>query len=295
MEADPIDRIRDFNRFYTRRLGLLTDHYLGMDRELGPSRLLWEIQDRAGVGELRERLGLDSGYLSRMLRSLEGQGLIRVVRHHTDGRARVAELTEAGRRERAALGDRSRAGIEAMLAGLTSAEQADLVAAQDRVRCLMRLAAVTIEPVAADDPQARDCLRRYAAELAVRFPEGYDERTLTPPGEIDGSLLLAREEDRPAGCGVWVHLAPDVAEIRHLWVSAQARGLGLGRRLLRRLESDAAAHGVTTVRLGTHRALSEAGALYRVAGYREIEPYGSSPYNQLCFERQLPHIAEPDR
>ena len=87
------------------------------------------------------------------------------------------------------------------------------------------------------------------------------------------------------GCGVWQHLAPGVAEVRHLWVAPHARGLGLGRRLLVRLETEAAGHGHRTIRLGTHRALTEAVRLYRGSGYREIPPYDHSPYNQRAFEK----------
>ncbi|MFC3499662.1 GNAT family N-acetyltransferase [Micromonospora krabiensis] len=287
MGTDRIERIRDFNRFYTERLGLLTDQYLGLDRPLGPSRLLWEIDDRTTVRELRDRLGLDSGYLSRLLRTLEKQGLVRVVPHPADGRARIAELTDTGRRERVVLDDRSRAGVAALLGELSPAQQDELVAAQQQVRRLLRLATVTITAVAADDPRARRCLRRYAAELAERFPEGYDEATLTRPEDLDGTLLLACERDDPAGCGAWVRLTPGVAEIRHLWTDPTTRGLGLGRRLLEQLETDAAAHGVGTVRLGTHRSLAEAIALYRSSGYREVDAYSTSPYNQLCFEKHL--------
>jgi DNA-binding MarR family transcriptional regulator len=291
MHADPIDRIRDFNRFYTQRLGLLTDQYLGLDRPLGASRLLWEIGDRSGdrsgVGELRDRMGLDSGYVSRLLRSLEEQGLVRVVPDPADRRARIAELTDAGRRERAALDDRSRADIATLVGALSPAQQTELVAAQDQVRRLLRLATITVTAVAADDPRAWQCLRRYAAELADRFPEGYDEATLSRREDLDGTVLLATEHGRPIGCGAWVRLGPGIAEIRHLWIDGAARGLGLGRRLLKHLEDDAAGHGVRVVRLGTHRSLDEAIALYRGSGYREIGPYSDSPYNQLCFEKHL--------
>jgi len=287
VNADPIERIRDFNRFYTQRLGLLTDRYLGLDRPLGPSRLLWEIGDRAGVRELRDRLGFDSGYLSRLLRALEEQALVRVLPHPADGRARIAELTDAGRRERAALEERSRAGIIALLGQLSPGQQAELVTAQEQVRRLLRLATITITSATTDDPQAWQCLHRYAAELAERFPEGYDETTLTRPEELHGNLLLAREDGAPVGCGAWVRLGPGIAEIRHLWVDPNARGLGLGLRLLKDLETDAATNGIGTVRLGTHRSLHEAIALYRGAGYREIGPYRSSPYNQLSFEKLI--------
>jgi ribosomal protein S18 acetylase RimI-like enzyme len=96
---------------------------------------------------------------------------------------------------------------------------------------------------------------------------------------------VAYEEDLPVGCGAWRRLGDGTAEIRHLWVDGPARGLGLGRRLLREVEEHAHAHAVTTLRLGTHTTLTEAIALYRAAGYREIPPYDPSPYNQLAFEK----------
>ncbi len=135
--------------------------------------------------------------------------------------------------------------------------------------------------------QTRECLLRYAAELGERFPEGYDAATLTDPGDMDGTMLLAREDGRAAGCGLWTRLTGETAELRHLWIAPPARGLGLGRRLLTALESDAAANGVTVMRLGTHGALGEAIALYRGAGYTEIANYSDSPYNQLAFEKPL--------
>jgi DNA-binding MarR family transcriptional regulator/GNAT superfamily N-acetyltransferase len=287
---DQVELIRDFNRYYTRRLGVLTDRYLGQDRTLSEARLLFEIGTRADVRDLRARLGLDSGYLSRLLRSLEQQRLIRVRPHPDDGRARIAELTPAGERERADLDARSRAGISELLGPLTAEQRDQLVAAQAQVRRLLRLAAVTIEAVDAGHTVARECLGAYAAELAARFPEGYDDTVLARPGELTGdagALLVAREEGHPVGCVAWQRHAPDTAEVRHLWVGAEARGLGLGRRLLGAVETHAAARGVAVMRLGTHRVLAEAIALYRSSGYREIPPYDESPYNQLAFEKPL--------
>jgi DNA-binding MarR family transcriptional regulator/ribosomal protein S18 acetylase RimI-like enzyme len=288
--TEQVELVRDFNRYYTRRLGILTDRYLGQDRTLGEARLLFEIGAAADVRDLRARLGLDSGYLSRLLRSLERQRLIRVRPHPDDGRARIAELTPAGARERADLEARSRAGISELLGPLTAEQRDRLVAAQAQVRRLLRLAAVTIDAVDDGDSAARFCLRAYASELAARFPEGYDGSTLARPGELvgdAGALLVAREEGRPVGCVAWRRIGPDLAEVRNLWVDAQARGLGLGRRLLGAAEAGAAAHGFAVLRLGTHRVLTEAIALYRSSGYRKIPPYDESPYYQLAFEKAL--------
>jgi len=287
---EQVETVRDFNRYYTRRLGVLTDRYLGQDRPLSEARLLFEIGDRADVRDLRARLGLDSGYLSRLLRSLQEQDLVRTRAHPADGRVRIAELTDAGKRERADLDARSRAGIGELLARLSAGQRRQLIDAQDRIRRLLRLAAVTVRGADAGSAVARQCLRAYAAELAVRFPEGYDHAALVDPGELTGdagALLVAYEEDQPVGCGAWRRLGAGTAEIRHLWVAGPARGLGLGRRLLDSLETGAAAHAITTLRLGTHTALTEAIALYRASGYREIEPYDRSPYNQLAFEKRL--------
>ncbi|WP_308121069.1 MarR family winged helix-turn-helix transcriptional regulator [Paractinoplanes bogorensis] len=284
---DQIESVRDFNRYYTQRLGVLHDHYLGQGRPLGEARLLFEIGAGAGLRDLRARLGLDSGYLSRLLRSLGDQGLVTVGPDPADGRVRIATLTTAGLRERADLEARSRESVAALLGSLTAAQREQLVEAQERIRRLLRSATVTIEAVADDDPEARGCLHAYGKELGLRFSSGYDPATLIAPGTLgDGTFLLAREDGRAVGCGLWQR-SPAFTEIRHLWVSGDARGLGLGRRLLAALEQDAAAHGVDVVRLGTHRALTEAIALYRAAGYREIPPYDASPYNQLAFEKEL--------
>jgi ribosomal protein S18 acetylase RimI-like enzyme len=107
-----------------------------------------------------------------------------------------------------------------------------------------------------------------------------------------GEFVVAFDEGVAVGCGAWQPLGSDLlppgfAEIRHLWIGPECRGLGLGRRLLSRLEQGAAAQGVRTLRLGTHSSLPEAAALYRSGGYREIPPYGDSPYNQLTFEKSV--------
>lgn len=283
-------RVRDFNRYYSRRIGLLTDRYLGQARPLSEARLLFEIGTGADVRDLRARLGWDSGYLSRSLRSLEGQGLVKLRPHQTDGRVRVAVLTDAGRTELAELDRLSTAGAIELLEPLTAAQRNELVAAQQQTRRLLRLAAVTVEVVAPDTAIVRHCLSAYAAELAVRFPEGYDTRALVADAEVDGdrgAFLVAYEHGEPVGCGAVRTHSPGVGEIRHLWVHADARGLGLGRRLLRELERQAELRGLHTVRLGTHRVLAEAATLYRSSGYREIPTYDNSPYNHLAFERML--------
>src|SRR5919108_6517036 len=96
---EDVAALRRFNRYFTRRIGALDDHYLGQDRPLGEARLLFEIGDGASLRELRSRLGLDAGYLSRMAKALQAQGMVRLSAHPQDSRLRMAELTPAGRVE----------------------------------------------------------------------------------------------------------------------------------------------------------------------------------------------------
>jgi DNA-binding MarR family transcriptional regulator/GNAT superfamily N-acetyltransferase len=285
---DLIESVRDFNRYYTLRIGALDDRYLGQGRPLGEARLLFEIGDGADLRELRSRRGLDSGYLSRLLQGLQKDGLVTVGAHAGDGRLRFARLTALGVRERAELDARSRRSVEALLGGLSEGERDQLVEAQARVRHLLRRATVTISAIPDDSPEALECLRAYAAELAVRFPEGYETSALIAPGST-ASFLVAREDGRAVGCVAWVSGASGASfgEVRHLWVSPGARGLGLGRRLLSAVEASIAAAGLGEVRLGTHPALTEAIALYLSSGYREIPPYGTSPYDRLAFSKTL--------
>ncbi|KAA0935482.1 GNAT family N-acetyltransferase [Streptomyces apricus] len=287
VSAAHVTALRRFNRYFTRRIGVLDDHYLGQDRPLGEARLLYEIGSGASLRELRTRLGLDAGYLSRMVRALEGQGLVRVTVHPADSRLRLAELTPAGRDELAEQNRRADGLAEGLLRGLTEAQRGRLAEAVAVTERLLRLAAVTARPVGPASPDARACLAAYAAELDGRFPEGYAVSDLVPPERI-AVFLVAYEEERAVGCGALCASGADTAEVRHLWVHPRARGLGLGRRLLTELEHTAAARGHRTVRLDTHVALKEAAALYRTSGYTEIPPYGDNPHAGHWFEKPLP-------
>ncbi|MBO3741677.1 GNAT family N-acetyltransferase [Actinoplanes flavus] len=280
MEGEQIERVRDFNRYYTQRFSALADRFLGRDWPIGLARLLFAVGVRCDLRDLCARLGQNRDQVRRQLAALAVQGLVVLG-------DRTAELTDAGLRQRDELNQRAEAGIAALLGELTGRQRRRLLAAQDEIRRVLRAAAVVVAAVPPDLPAARDCLSRYAAELDATFPEGFDAGVLTCPDEVTGTQLLATEQGRPVGCGLWLRLGPGVAEIRHLWVAPEARGLGIGRKLLGRLEVDAANRGIATVRLGTHPLLTEALALYRSAGYDDIGGYSDNAYNQLAFEKVL--------
>jgi DNA-binding MarR family transcriptional regulator/GNAT superfamily N-acetyltransferase len=301
MDAELVERIRRFNRTVTQRVGALDDAFLARDRPLGQARVLWEIgPDGSDVRLLRSRLDLDSGYLSRLLRSLQADGLVVVESSQLDGRVRVARLTAAGLAERAVLDRRADEVAASILSPLSGRQRSRLAAAMAAVEQLLIASMVQVAGCDPGHPHARACIRAYFAELARRFPDGFDparstavdDAELTPPA---GLLLVATLHADPVGCGA-LRLHPDEpAEIKRMWVAPAVRGLGLGRRLLAELEARAARGGVRTVRLETNRALGEAVALYRAAGYREVAAFNDEPYADHWFEKTLdPAAATPE-
>ncbi|CBG68441.1 conserved hypothetical protein [Streptomyces scabiei 87.22] len=293
MDRTEIDQVRRFNRTVTERLGVLHDHYLGQDRPVGEARLLWEIGEQGqDVRRLRERLGLDSGYVSRLLRSLETDGLVTVEPQPRDKRVRTVRLTDAGRAERAALDRRSDELAGRLLEPLNTGRRTRLVAAMAEVDRLLTAATVALDGVDPDHPDGRHCLRSYFTELQERFEAGFDPaRSLLPDaGELrppHGLFLVARLHGEPVGCA-GLKLPPGApAEVKRMWVAPRARGLGLGRRFLAELEAEAARRGFDVLRLDTNRALGAAIGLYRSYGFEEVAAFNDEPYAHHWFEKRI--------
>ncbi len=293
-----IAQVRRFNRAVTQRIGALDDAFLARGRPLGQARLLWEMgPDGSDVRDLRSRLDLDSGYLSRLLRSLENDGLVTVEVNEADARLRTARPTAAGQAERAELDRRSDAAAAGLLRPLGTRQRSRLVTAMAEVERLLAASAVQIRR---RDPRHRDaryCLRAYVEELSGRFDGGFDparsisaaDHEMTPPA---GLFLVATLHAEPVGCGA-LKLHPGApAEIKRMWVAREVRGLGLGRRILAELEACAAARGVRVLRLETNRALGEAIGLYRAAGYGEVAAFNDEPYAHHWFEKALPSAGQ---
>lgn len=293
MDAAQIEQVRRFNRTVTERVGVLHDHFLGGDRPIGAARLLWEIgEEGQDVRRLRERLGLDSGYVSRLLRSLEAEGLVTVEPQPRDRRVRTVRLTGAGRAERAVLDGRSDELAGSLLEPLNTAQRARLVEAMAQVDRLLTAATVTLEAVDPGHPHAEHCLRSYFGELRERFESGFDPvRSLLPDaGELrapHGLFLVARLHGEPVGCAGLKLPAAAPAEIKRMWVAPEARGLGLGRRFLAELEARAAQHGRDLLRLDTNRALSAAIGLYHSCGFEEVAAFNDEPYAHHWFEKRI--------
>ena len=278
-----VEQVRSFNRTVTERVGALQDSYLASDRPLGADRVLWEIGDGTDLRALRTRLGLDSGYLSRLIGSLQREGLVETAPGE-DKRVRAVTLTDAGRAERALLDRRSDALAESLLAPLSEAQRERL---SRRWATVERLLTAGLVEIAAEDPASagravlpRRVLRRARRALRRRLrgrPQPPDRRRRVPrrpPARRAGRLRgdQGRRELRSSACG-----SPRTA-----------RGLGLGRRMLSELERLLARPAIA--RLETNRTLTEAIALYRAAGYVEVEPFNDEPYAHHWFEKRLLNI-----
>lgn len=293
MDTSLIEQVRSFNRIMTERIGVLNDHYLGRNHPLGEARLLWEIgMEGISVRSLRNRLGLDSGYISRLLRSLEAQGLIVVGTSENDGRVRQIQLTEAGKIERTELDHCADDFAHSLLEPLNESQRVKLTAAMAQVE---RLLIASMVKVIVSDPtsaEARWCFESYFAELGKRFEAGFDPALSISAQAYEliapaGLVLVAYLREEPVGCGALKLHKDAPGEIKRMWVAPQARGLGLGRRLLLDLEHYAKEAGVMVLHLETNHTLFEAIQMYRDCGYQEVEAFNDEPYAHHWFKKHL--------
>jgi DNA-binding MarR family transcriptional regulator/N-acetylglutamate synthase-like GNAT family acetyltransferase len=295
MSATPdcASRVRQFNRFYTRRIGLLNQRFLKSRRSLAEMRVLYELAHADGpatASALIARLGLDRGYLSRILRRLEVEGLIARRQDLDDRRLNLLWLTEEGRREFAALDAQSQAEAAAMVEPLAPAEQERLVAAMATIEELLsgaRAAQIILRPHRPGDMgwityrhavlyhEAHGWNADFevlAGKVTTRFLENFDpdrERAWIADrnGAIIGAVMLVKESD-------------ETARLRVLYVEPAARGLGLGRRLVEECVAFARRCGYRRIVLSTYDILVEARQLYASIGFRLVEQRAECSYGQ---------------
>jgi len=291
MRYDPVGRFRRFARAVTLEVGALDTSFLGRGRPLGAARVLNAIgMGRTDVAEIRQYLGLDSGLMSRMLRSLEEEGLVRTTPHPDDARRRVAVFTAAGQREFQVYEELSNARASALLDRSPRSEE--LLNAMDMVASAMGRDRIAIEEADPRDDAARYCLGEYYSELGRRFEKGFDVSRSRDPEAADmmrprGVFLLAMSDGLPIGCVGLKGTGGELAEIKRLWTCQTARGFGIGKRLMHAVETVARELSVKTLRLDTNSALSEALKLYRMSGWVEIDRFNEDPYPDLFFEKRL--------
>lgn len=289
---DDVNRVRVFNRTVTQYVGALESRFLGSDRPLGACRVMFEIgRNGIEIRELRNRLDLDSGYVSRLVNGLKQEGLVVSKPSDADARVRLLALSEAGQRELTELDEASNEGATRLLDQLNPRQRSVLLSAMDDV--VRMISAINIRIVVEDpcSPAATRCMASYFDELAERFEHGFDPEMsisanpeeLTPP---DGYLLVAKLHGKPVGCGA-LKCREGFAEIKRMWVDPQTRGIGIGRRILKELENVAYSMGTYLLRLETNRSLTEAQNLYRRSGFVEVKKFNDETYAHHWFEKRL--------
>jgi DNA-binding MarR family transcriptional regulator/GNAT superfamily N-acetyltransferase len=282
---EQITAVRAFNRAYTRRIGVLAHGLLGSPWSLTEVRVMYEIAHRPGVtaAELAAELGLDRGYLSRILKGFEGRRLLSRAPAAEDGRRRHLRLTRAGERAFAPLERRSEAQVRSMLAPLGASGRLALLEAMSTIRGALADAA----PAAGAPPQVSLRAHRpgdmgWVVERhgALYFEEyGWNEEFEALVGGITVDFIrkfdparercwIAEAGGRRVGCVFLVAQDESTAKLRLLLVEPAARGLGLGRRLVEECVRFARAAGYQRIVLWTHANLSAARRLYEQAGFR---------------------------
>ncbi len=296
---DSVQAVRHFNRFYTRQIGVLQEHLLRSQFSLTEVRVLYELAHRreATAGMLCHDLGLDRGYVSRMLQGFENQGWVTSIPSSSDRRRMVLSLTSKGRRVFAPLDRRSSAEISAMLARYSPAEQKRLLGAMRQIESVL---------TPAPQPGAYSLRQRKPGDMGwivhrqgvLYFQEyRYDERFEAIVAKIVAEFIqnfdpkrercwIAEKDDEIAGSVFLVRKSKSVAKLRLLFVEPSARGLGIGRSLVSECVSFAREVGYKKIMLWTQSELSAARHLYEEAGFKVVkkEPHQSWGRKDLVAE-----------
>jgi DNA-binding MarR family transcriptional regulator/RimJ/RimL family protein N-acetyltransferase len=284
---DALARLRRFNRLLTRRIGLLGDRYLDSPLPFAEARLLYELALLAPLGthHLQRLLDVDRAQMSRGLASLESRGFVRRRGDPGDRRKRIVDVSARGRRLLASLDVRADARAASMIDGLPARERRRLVGAVDEARRLLVGAALRIEGRPDRDLDVAAAQAAYLSEIARRFGRSLDRWNQGPIAPARSLVVV--DAARPVGCGVLRELADGLGEIKRMWLHPDVRGLGVGTRLLDRLEAAAREAGHREIRLHTNERLTEAIALYERAGYRRIGRYNDNPDATRFYAKRL--------
>lgn len=287
-----VKAIRQFNRFYTRQIGAL-DPYLGSEMSLTDVRVLYELAHRetAVASEIGRDLGLDAGYMSRILRRFESEGWLTREPHTRDARQSVLRLTEAGHAAFAPLQQKSRDEAAALLAPLAPAQRSQLVQAMGTMQSLLDPAAAPAKPQAAilRDPAPGDIgwvVQQHGEIYAREY--GWDSSFEALVAQIAGEFLLkfqpewercwiAELNGERMGSIFVVRKSASVAQLRLLILSPAARGLGLGGKLVDECIAFARRKGYKKMVLWTNSDLVAARAIYAKRGFQltKSEPHES--------------------
>ncbi|HTF67932.1 MAG TPA: helix-turn-helix domain-containing GNAT family N-acetyltransferase [Edaphobacter sp.] len=291
--AEQISAIREFNRFYTARLGLLRRRHLNSEFSLTEARILYEIgaNPLTTASALQSSLELDAGYLSRMLAALAKRKLVRQTPSKADGREKQLALTAMGERAVTRLNEQSAAQLKEMLASVNVADRQTLVASFHAIRSILNRnqhSAVRIERLTAANDHALAILQEYyeAVHVVQRDRPGSIRKIVKEPGS---GMWLAYLGDEVVGCVVLRRLAsiPLAGECKRLYVKPAARGNRIADRLLDAQEEFARGQGLEWIYLDSYGDLKTAIAVYERRGYQRCERYNENPQATLFMRKRV--------
>jgi DNA-binding MarR family transcriptional regulator len=280
-----VEAIRRFNRLFTRRIGVLREGLLHSSYSLTEARVLFELANREelSASELVRELGLDPGYMSRTVGGLERQGLVEKVRSETDGRRRILSLTAEGKEAFEVLDSRSREEVSEMLGALSEEEQRRLLEAMRTIEGIFEKGLKFSEPFVLRPHEPGDMgwvVHRHGVLYAAEY--GWDERfealvARIVAGFIDGydpkkeRCWIAEMGGDRVGCVFVVKASDTVAKLRLLLVEPEARGVGLGSRLVEECIRFARNRGYEKLTLWTNSVLDAARHIYEEHGFVLVE------------------------
>jgi DNA-binding MarR family transcriptional regulator/GNAT superfamily N-acetyltransferase len=277
-----IAAFRRFNRFYTQKIGVLESGYLQSPFSLAEARVLYELGQRGETtaSEISASLGLDMGYLSRILAKLQGQQLIRRAPAEQDGRQRLIQITPKGKKAVSALDSRSEQQAGSLLAGLTDPQKTGVLQAMSQIQSALGESPAASEPYIIRTHRIGDLswiayrhavlysqeyglnqgFERLGLEIVASFLKNYDVAT--------ERCWVAERSGEMAGCVFLVKRSKRIAQLRLLLVEPSARGLGIGKRLVEECIRFARETGYKKIVLWTHDNLTAARAIYQKAGFQ---------------------------
>lgn len=303
--AERIAAVRGFNRFYTRQIGVLTEDYLKSPFSLTEARLIYEIahHEKTTATELGLELGLDAGYLSRILRSFKKRGLIHKEPSITDRRQSILRLTEKGQQAFSELNANSRNDIESMLNRLSLEDQNRLIKAMHTIETLIGVQPEHKVPYILRPHQSGDMgwvVHRHGVLYAEEY--GWDEHFEALVADIVAKFIqhydpklercwIAEKDGENVGSVFLVKKSKKIAKLRLLLVEPKARGLGIGTRLVNECVRFARQAGYQKITLWTNDVLTAARRIYDLTGFRIVktEPHHSFGHDLIAetWERRL--------
>jgi DNA-binding MarR family transcriptional regulator/GNAT superfamily N-acetyltransferase len=292
-ETEQVSAMREFNRFYTTRLGLLRRRHLDGEFSLTEARILYEIgsNPKLTASSLRNTLGLDAGYISRLLTLLTRRKLVRQTASKEDGREKLLTLSTTGAKKLAQLNERSALQIQELLEPLSASDRETVINSLSKVRSILSEAqkpAVRIVRLSEANTDASRLLEEYY-EAASVIQRDTPEAIQQVIGDDSSGIWVAYLRGKAVGCVMLRRLTsiPFAGECKRLYVRPEARGKGLADALLDAQEAFARSKGLQWIYLDSYDDLKAAIALYRKRGYLPCERYNDNPQATMFFRKNI--------